>query len=75
MPTRAQIEADLRALAQTLPVRGTADAAAFDRLAFAARIDELMRVAEPADRDEVCRQAEAMLRDAGLDTGPVEDGT
>lgn len=70
MPTRAQLDADLRALEQTLPVRGTADAAAFDHAAFQARVAELMRIAAPADQEHVRCRAEQMLLAAGLEPPP-----
>jgi hypothetical protein len=75
MPTRAQLDADLHALEQTLPVRGTADAGAFDHAAFHARIAELMRIATPDDQEHVRRRGEQMLLAAGLEPppGPVVD--
>jgi|GEM_PF-1376632 len=69
MPNRAQLDADLHALEQTLPVQGTVDAAQFDLAAFQARIAELIRVAEPVDHAYLCERAAAMLASAGL--GPL----
>lgn len=66
MPTREQLEADLKALEQTLPVQGTADDASFDYNAFQARVAELIRVAEPFDQEYVRERASCMLGAAGL---------
>lgn len=66
MPTRDQLEADLKALEQTLPVQGTADDASFDYEAFQARVAELVRVAQPIDQEYVRERANCMLGSAGL---------
>lgn len=66
MPTRDQLEADLKALEETLPVQGTADDASFDYPAFQARVAELIRVAEPVDQEYVRERANCMLGAAGL---------
>lgn len=70
MPSRSQLDADLHALEQTLPVRGTADAASFDHGAFQARIAELVRIASPEDQEHVRCRGEQMLLAAGLEPPP-----
>ncbi|HEY0335416.1 MAG TPA: hypothetical protein VGC74_17225 [Stenotrophomonas sp.] len=66
MPTRDQLDADLNALEQMLPVQGTADDASFDYNAFQARVAELIRVADPPDQEYVRERANCMLGAAGL---------
>lgn len=74
MPSRDQLEADLRALEQMLPVQGTADDASFDYPAFQARVAELIQVAAPEDQAFVRERANCMLGAAGLIPSDNEGG-
>jgi len=66
MPTRAELDQQLDALQDRLPLLRTDEDADFDFLAFQQETDALRESAAPEDQEHVRGRIQAMLEQSGL---------